>query len=81
MATYAARRLLPMIENLKSILAIELMAASQGIDFRRPLTSSPPLERVHQLIRGQVPFLEVDRPFYGDIQALVRLIESGQIRG
>ncbi len=45
MATYAARRLMPMIDNTNTILAIELLAASQGIDFRRPLLTSPPLNR------------------------------------
>ena len=43
MATFAARRLGPMAENTRGVLAIELLAAAQGIDFRRPLASSPAL--------------------------------------
>ena len=45
MAAHAARRLLPMAENLTQILAIELLAACQGCDFHAPLASSEPLER------------------------------------
>ena len=44
MATYAARRLLEMTENAAHIVAIELLAAAQGIELRRPLESSAPLE-------------------------------------
>jgi hypothetical protein len=49
MATFAARRLAPMIRNTAHILGIELLAAAQGIDFLRPLTSSPALEEVQAL--------------------------------
>ena len=49
MAAHAARRLLPMAENLTQILAIELLAACQGCDFHAPLASSAPLERVRSL--------------------------------
>jgi histidine ammonia-lyase len=80
MATYAARRLLQMAENTTAIVAIELLAACQGIDFRRPLISSPILESVHALIRKHVGFYEEDRFFAPDIAAITRLIESGTIR-
>ncbi|MFP6741876.1 MAG: histidine ammonia-lyase, partial [Alphaproteobacteria bacterium] len=49
MATYAARRLTPMADNVSAIVAIELLAAAQGIEFRRPLTSSEILEEAHAL--------------------------------
>ena len=51
MATFAARRLQPMIDNTATILGIELLAAAQGIEFLRPLASSPPLEAAHALLR------------------------------
>ena len=54
MATFAARRLQPMIANTAHILGIELLAAAQGIEFLRPLASSPPLEAAHALLRGAV---------------------------
>ncbi len=69
MATFAARRLRPMAENARGILAIELLAAAQGIDFRRPLASSAGLERAHALLRAKVAFYEHDRHFAPDIEA------------
>lgn len=68
MATYAARRLGPMNENTSLIVAIELLAACQGVDFRKPLQTSPRLNSVLKRIRSQVPFYEQDRPFHTDIQ-------------
>ena len=51
MATFAARRLQPMIGNTAHILGIELLAAAQGIEFLRPLNSSAALEEAHALLR------------------------------
>ena len=70
MATYAARRLQPMNENAATIVAIELLAAAQGIDFRAPLTTSPALAAVHQDIRNLVPFYDQDRVFSTDIESI-----------
>ncbi len=70
MATYAARRLGPMLDNCDNILAIELLAASQGIDFRAPLKSSVPLMKLHQSVRDLVPFYSQDRAFYADIESI-----------
>ncbi len=80
MATYAARRLLPMTENTAGIIAIELLAACQGIDFRRPLKSSPQLEKIIALVREQVPFYETDRFFAPDIAAAKQIVQSGALR-
>lgn len=80
MATYAARRLLPMARNTAAIVAIELLAACQGIDFRRPLKSSSVLELVHQSVRQQVDTYDQDRYFAPDIAAAKHLVESGQLR-
>ena len=77
MAAHAARRLLPMAENLTQILAIELLAACQGCDFHAPLTSSPPLERVRALLRAEVPHLEDDRVMATDIEKAAALVRSG----
>ena len=68
MATYAARRLFVMLENASGILAIELLAACQGIDFRRPMKTSGLLESVYRAVREQVAKYEVDRPFHNDIE-------------
>ncbi|MDP9137635.1 MAG: histidine ammonia-lyase, partial [Pseudomonadota bacterium] len=58
MATFAARRLEDMADNAAAIVAIELLAAAQGIEFRRPARSSRKLEDVVSAIRAQVPFYE-----------------------
>ncbi len=68
MATYAARRLLTMVDNTNTILAIELLAAAQGIDFRAPLTTSPSLAVLHGRVRAVAAFYERDRVFAEDIR-------------
>lgn len=79
MATFAARRLLEMSENTAHIVAVELLAAAQGVDFRRPLKSSETLEELHRRVRGEVSFYSEDRYFSPDIEAIGRLILSGQL--
>ena len=79
MATFAARRLAPMIRNTAHILAIELLAAAQGIDFLRPLRSSPPLEAVHALVREGSPSVESDRYLAPDIDRAARLVTDGSL--
>ncbi|HXV39583.1 MAG TPA: histidine ammonia-lyase [Steroidobacteraceae bacterium] len=79
MATFASRRLSPMAENTRGILAIELLAAAQGIDFRRPMKSSPALEKAHALLRARVPFYDHDRHFAPDIAAAKTLIAGEEL--
>lgn len=80
MATFAARRLLQMTANTAGIVAIELLAACQGIDFLRPLQTSLRLEGIHQLIRSHVAFYDKDRFFAPDITTVKSLIQIGDIR-
>src|SRR5690606_19052450 len=68
MATFAARRLGPMVENTATIVAIELLAAAQGINFRKPLQTSELLRKAHALVRERVPFYDRDRHFAPDIE-------------
>jgi histidine ammonia-lyase len=77
MATFAARRLLEMADNTAGVLAIELLAACQGIDFRAPLKSSPQLETAKATVRAVVPFYDQDRYFAPDIQKALELVQSG----
>jgi histidine ammonia-lyase len=79
MAAHAARRLLPMAENLTQILAIELLAACQGCDFHGGLRSSEALERVRALVRARVPPLQEDRYMAPDIEVAARLVGSGAV--
>jgi histidine ammonia-lyase len=79
MATFAARRLQPMIANVSHILGIEWLVAAQGIDFLRPLRSSAALEQAHALLREHVPAMPQDRFIAPDIEAATALIDNGAL--
>ncbi|MCO4322559.1 histidine ammonia-lyase [Aliidiomarina quisquiliarum] len=79
MATFAARRLEDIAENTASIVAIELLATAQGIDFRRPLKSSPVVEATYTKVREKVSYYAEDRYFSPDIIAITKLIRSGEL--
>lgn len=76
MATFAARRLGPMNANTANIVAIELLAAAEGIGFHRPLKSSDTLERAIATIRARVPAIETDRFFAPAIEAAASLVRE-----
>jgi histidine ammonia-lyase len=79
MATFAARRLQPMIDNVAHVLGIEWLAAAQGIEFLRPLTSSPALETAHALLRRECPSVERDRYLAPDIERATALLRAGAL--
>ena len=79
MATFAARRLREMADNTAGILAIELLAACQGVDFRAPLRTSGLLEQAKQLLRDDVPYYDQDRYFAPDIEKAKKLVRSGYL--
>lgn len=78
MATHGARRLRSMVDNAAAVIGVELLAAAQGIDFHRPAQSSRNLEKVHAVIRGDVPFYAVDRYFAPDIRAAQQWVKTGR---
>ena len=80
MATHAARRLGDMVENSMNIVAIELLAAAQGIDFRAPLKTSPRLAVHHARVRFRAAFFDHDRLIAPDIDAVAALIREGAFR-
>ena len=77
MSAYGSRRLARMNENTAGIVAIEWLAAAAGVDLLRPLRSSASLERVHALLRAEVPQRTADREFSPDIVAARALIRNG----
>ena len=79
MATFAARRLQAMISNTAHILGIELLAAAQGIEFLRPMTSSAALEEAHSLLRSEVPALTQDRYLAPDIAHAAAMVRTGAL--
>jgi histidine ammonia-lyase len=78
MATHAARRLRPMVDNAAAVVGIELLAAAQGIDFHRPAKSSRDLEQVHAAVRSEVANYDADRFFAPDIAAAQSWVTSGR---
>jgi histidine ammonia-lyase len=74
----AARRLEPMLANLRNILAIELLAACQGIEFLAPLQTGIEARKAQKLVRDVSKFVTVDRSLAPDIAAVTELISSGK---
>jgi len=79
MATFAARRLQPMISNVSVILGIEWLACAQGIEFLRPLRSSVALEQAHALLREQCAPMPTDRYLAPDIERATALVAGGAL--
>jgi len=67
------------IDNSQAVIAIEMMAAAQALDFRRPLRASPGVEAAYEVIRKYVSYLDEDRPLYDDINRLKEVVASGEI--
>jgi histidine ammonia-lyase len=77
MATFAGRRLHDMLQNTAEIVAIELLAAAQGIEFHRPGRTSPPLERSIASIREVSRSYSEDRALSRDVARVARMIDAG----
>lgn len=76
MGANAATKCLKVMENLERILAIELMNASQAIEFRRPLKSSDFIEMFVKSYREEVPFVKEDRILHYDIEKSVAFLNT-----
>jgi len=75
MGTWAARKLAAVVDNARLVLAVELLEAAQGLDFKRPLRSSPALERAHAIVREVAPPLDGDHTLHPDIVAAARVLD------
>ena len=80
MATFAARRLHAMIDNTAHIVAIELLAAAQGIDFLRPLKSSAAVEVLHTRLRADCASMPADHYLAPDIERAAALVQAGVLK-
>jgi histidine ammonia-lyase len=78
MAAHGARRLMAMTDNLRAVIAIELLAAAQGCDFHT-MKSSTVLERARAVLRADVPMLDDDRYFAPDIEAAINVLKTGRL--
>lgn len=79
MAAHGARRLGRMVENLERILGVELLCAAQGVEFRGPLKTSAPLQRVLATLRERVATLREDRYLAPDLEAAAELVAQGRV--
>jgi histidine ammonia-lyase len=75
----AGRKLLEVLENVRRVVAVELLCAAQGIEYRSPLLPAPGTAAVVGLIREHVPSLEEDRSLSDEIEAVAKLIGEGAI--
>jgi histidine ammonia-lyase len=78
MAMGAAWKLRRIVGNVQNILAIELMCAAQGVDYRAPLRPGRGVARAHRVVRGLVEPLGRDRVLSGDIAVLADAIATGR---
>jgi histidine ammonia-lyase len=79
MGSIGVRKSLRIVENLEKILGIEMLTASQGFDFRKPLKSGILLEETQSIIRKYISFADSDRIFSDDIESAINLLKSKEI--
>jgi histidine ammonia-lyase len=77
MGATSAAKLRSAVECATSVIAIELLAMCEGLEFQRPLRSGAAIEAAHARIREVVPRLERDRPPAPDIAAIESMIRGG----
>jgi len=75
----AGKKLLTVIDNVRRVLAIEILCAVSGIEHRAPLTAAAGTSRLVELVRSQVPPLRGDRSPASDIESVAALISGGAI--
>lgn len=79
MGATAALKFSQLHDHVRTVLAIELLCAAQGLDLRRPLQTTPVLEAVLAVIRRRIPVMMYDRPLSPDIAAMRKMIDRGEL--
>ena len=79
MAPIAARKAVTIANNAAGVIAIELIAAAQGVDYHAPLNTSPALQALHAQVRALSPHLETDRYWADEMAALQAAVLAGEI--
>jgi histidine ammonia-lyase len=79
MGAWAALKARRVVECAAHVVAIELVCAAQGVEFHRPLRSTPALEAALARVRGVVPRLEQDRSLAGEVAELARSLRLGEL--
>ena len=76
MGSVSALKLYQVYSNVRNVLAIELLTASQALDFRKPLRPGRGVEKAHEYVRSLVPHRDVDDSFIEDMEAIFNLVDS-----
>jgi histidine ammonia-lyase len=79
MGATSATKLLQVVKNAETVLAIEVMSAAQALDFIHPLKAGRGVEAAHREVRKVISFAESDRLFHDDIQSALALLRSGRL--
>jgi histidine ammonia-lyase len=79
MANTTAMKTKEILKNSAAIFAIELMAAAQALDFRKPLKPGKGTQAAYDIVRKHVKHLDEDRPLYPDIIKMAKVVESREI--
>lgn len=79
MSPVAVRKCTEILKNVGAVLAIEMFAAAQAFDFRKPLKPGKGTKIAYEVIRDCVPFLEKDRVLYPDINKIADLVRNNTI--
>ena len=78
MGSISALKLYQVYNNVRNVLAIELLTASQALDFRKPLEPGRGVARAHRRVRSLVPHRDVDDSFIEDLEAIGRLVDDAE---
>ncbi len=79
MSMHAALKAERALQLATHVISVELLCACQAIDLRKPLQTSPPLMRAHEIVRDRVPTLVTDRPPAPDLEAIGEIIRNGKL--
>lgn len=79
MGMTTAHKTREIIHNAQTVLAVEMMAAAQAIDFRKPLKPSKGVQAAYKVVRKYVDYVDEDRPLHEDINKLSQVVASGEI--
>jgi histidine ammonia-lyase len=79
MGSISATKLLEVVKNTETVLAIEFMCATQALDFLRPLKSGRGVEAAFATVRRVIPFAQADRLFHNDVQTALELVRSEKL--
>ena len=78
MGMAAARRIQPMLANLRNVLAIEMLAGCQGLDLLAPLRTGPETQKAYEMLRATSKKVDADRSLSRDIEAVAARIAAGE---